>query len=167
MASPKKYRARIARVHARILWLYVQAAKSQNRTHDDWLGAANRELFDHAEAKIQPGGGIHTEKMETPNEMIDIVLSFEAVAGIKFAMVQFISSPTISFRERQDAFIAIEGFGEEFTKIVRKAAKLPDSGDLDEDAELEGMPVVEETKFTPVLVEPTKIPAEGRIDHDE
>lgn len=167
MASPKKYRVRIARVHARVLWLHVQSAKSQNRTHEDWLSAANRELFDYAEARVSPGGGVSTGRMDKPGEEVEIILSFDAVAGVKLAVVQHVSAPTTAFRDRQDTLEAIKGFGEEFVKVVMKAAKLPENNELDEDAELEGVPSLPETKFTPVLVEPTKIPAEGRIDHDE
>lgn len=161
MASPKKYRVRIARVHARVLWLHVQVAKSQNRTHEDWLSAANRELFDYAEAKISPGGGVSTGRMEKPNEEIELILSFDAVAGVKLAVVQHIGSPSTGFRERQDAFEAIRGFGDEFVKVVTKAAKLPENNELNEDKELEGVPTVPDTKFTPVLVEPTKVPQEA------
>lgn len=141
MASPKKYSGRVARMHVRILWLKVQSTRSQNRTHEDWLSAANRELQSEAYVKVGVGTSITLEPMPKPNDMVDLTLSFEALCGVKLAIVE--GAKGAPFREREDLLDAARGFGEEFEKMCRKAAKLPESEELDEEAELEGIPVIE------------------------
>lgn len=159
MASPKKYRAKLARVHVRVLWMQVQNTKSANRTHEDWLSAANRELEPLAEVKLNIGGTVTMKAIEKPTEVVELLLSFEATCGIKLAIAKAMDA---SFRTRQELLEAVAGFGEEFHKMCRKAMRLPESPDVDEDEELKDIPCVEDEpkKFTPVLVdEPTKIPA--------
>lgn len=146
MGSPKRYRAKVARVHIRMIWIAVQNAKSSNRTQDDWLDAANRELSEPALAKVGLGAMLQFEKMEKPSELVEMTLSFEALCGVKLALVQSATDAKAGFAERRELLAAADSFGDEFGKVVRKAAKLPENDDLEEDKELDGVPCIEEPK---------------------
>lgn len=150
MASPKRYKAIITRVHARVLWTNVQNTKAENRTHEDWLSAANRELLPFSEVDIKPGARVRAKNMESPDEKVTILLSFEAMCGIKHAVAQ--NAKAAPFRERQDMLEALEGFGKEFAAKVRAVSKLPEGDDLDDEKELEGVPSLD-TKTDLKIVE--------------
>lgn len=141
MPTPKKYRATLTRVHARLIWISVQNTKAENRTHDDWLAAANRELLPSAGVTIRPGARLVAEAIEKPEEKITLIFSFEALCGIKHAIVQ--QAKAMPFREREDILEAMEGFGSEFAAKVRHLCRRPESDDLDSEKELEGVPTVE------------------------
>ncbi len=145
MASPKRYRASLRRVHIRTIWMYVQGVKSENRTQEDWLSAANRELLPYTDVSIKPGGRVSMVNMEKPDEKVTLLLSFDAMCGIKHAVVQV--SKNASFREREDILEAMGGFGPEFAEKVRKLAKLPESPDQEDEKELEGVPCEPELKI--------------------
>jgi hypothetical protein len=153
MANPRKFPVSVARLHVRVIWLKVQVAKSGNRTQENWLLAADRELEPHAAVRINVGGSIGIDNIEKPSEKVDLKLSFEALSGVKLAIVQgavkdhMTGEPT-GFRERQDLFSAADSIGEEFGRLVRKAAILPENADLDESKELEGVPFEEEKPET-------------------
>lgn len=140
MASPKKYQAKLARVQARLLWLQVQGTKGFNRSHEDWLNAANRELFPFAEVTLGLGGGASYKAFEKPSEIISFKISFEALCGIKLALSQ---AKNESFRQKEELRQAAEGFGPEFVKMATTALRCPESENpAADDKELEGIPAL-------------------------
>lgn len=146
MAGIRKYSARLTRFQIRNLWSDVQNARAGNRTQEDWLGAANRELEPLAEVKIGIAK-MQFPEMKEPDKIEDLRLSFEATAGCKLALIQAArerdGNPS-NFRKRQTIRDTADGFGSEFSKLVRKQISLEDSKDLEEDAELAGIPCEEE-----------------------
>lgn len=149
MAGKLKYRAKLTKFQIRNLWMDVQNAKADNRSHEEWLSAANRELVGLAEVKV----GImkmQFPELKDPEGIVECLLSFEATSGAKLALIQ--SARGASFRKRETIRETADGFGVEFSKLVRKQISLEDSKDLDEDAELAGVPGVEEPDQAPASV---------------
>jgi hypothetical protein len=133
----RKYAATMTRLYARNLWNYVQQATPGNRTHEDWLSAANRELEVYAEVKVGVTK-IQYLDMKEPEAEVVVKLSFEATCGAKLALINAAKGAT--YRGREAVRSLADCFGKEFSKLVRKAIALEESKDLDEDAELKGVP---------------------------
>lgn len=137
MATERKYPVKLTRIQVRNLWADIQNATAGNRSQEDWLVAANRELEPHAEVKVGLAR-LSFPELKEPDVVIQLKLSFAAACGAKLAMVQ--SAKGAAFRKRVTIQETADGFGLEFSKLVRKAISLEDSKDLDEDSELNGVP---------------------------
>lgn len=137
----RKYPATLTRLQWRNVWVDIQQATPGNRTHEDWLRAANRELLDIAEAKVGIGK-LQLLEMKSPDEAATLRLSYDAVCGCKLSMIQ--AAAKAAFGKRGAVREAAYGFGKEFGRIVEKAITLEDSKDLEEDAELDGVPCEED-----------------------
>lgn len=140
MARSKRYKAVVPRLSIRQIWYHIQQAKPENMSHEDWLGAANRELLSYAGMTIKVAGMATEKAIENPAELVLITLSHDALCGIKLAVVQRLALST--WREREVLFEACECFGEEFAKSVKRAAKLPAAPNGEED-DVEGIPADE------------------------
>lgn len=142
MAEARKVcRAKVTRLQIRNLWDFVQQAKAGNRSQEDWLAAANRELERDALVKVGIAKAQYLD-MKDPDQVVDLRLSYSAAAGVKLALIQ--GAAGASFRIRTFIREAADGFGPEFSKLVRKLICLPESQDLEEDKELEGVPFEDE-----------------------
>ncbi len=142
----KKYKARLTKIQWRNLYGDVQTAKPGNRSQDDWLSAANREteplaavVVSIARAQFLP--------IPDPEVFVEKMLSFEATCGAKLALIQ--AAAGANFRKRETIRETARGFGDEFAKIVEKQTALEDSKDLDENAELAGVPATEDAAAAP------------------
>lgn len=149
----KRYPMELTRLQVRQVWTDVQSAIPANRTHEEWLAAANRELEKYAEVVIGVTK-IQLLEMKQPDEVLNLRLSYEAAAGCKISLVQ--AAKGAAFRKRCAVREIADGFGEEFSKLVRKATALEDSKDLQEDSELKGVPFEEDEETPPAAAAEVK-----------
>jgi hypothetical protein len=155
MAGKPKYPGKLTRLDARKIWMLIQNQKAPNRTQDGWLGAANDELFEAAGVRVKSGANIEWDAIEKPLEKVDLLLSFEALCGVKFTLIE--AAKTAAFRERLYLYDAADGFGAEFGRLVRKNSKPPESTELDEEKELEGIKALAEAPDATVTPEFKKL----------
>jgi hypothetical protein len=137
------HRALLRRADVRELYLLIQRATPGNRTGERWLQAADQRLYDLSGVTYRAGGTYHLERLESPEEILEIEMSDDAVKGVKLAVVQHLlgdatrSRPVADYSQRKATLDFVKGFGRKFVALVEKEARLPESNDLDEEEPLD------------------------------
>lgn len=153
---PPKARAVVRRSVARELFFLVQNAPTPNKSIVRVLAAADEALLEHSCVEFQDDGNYKFLDMEKPDEKIELLIERDAAIGIKHALV---SAAKTAVYGRRKAILHWAGcFGDIFRKRVEIEAKLAESEELEEGAELDEMFKEDKPAAAPAQALPSAAP---------